>query len=212
MSTRRIWKCPQCERRWDIPAGFEPKGCPRCVPAAADSPSADSRQRELPSFSAPVVGEGSSGAHRRADRTVHDVKQPASERDFFVPLPTESRGLDAAVAEEPVVFHKRKQRSEIPLGAVVACLAGCLLIVGLIVYQKTKGPTAAANAIKGRVAGQLERPGAAASPIAAGKPDGRMESAAGKDQKTHLGVGKALRGEIPSPEGSDVAGATSLAP
>ena len=73
------------------------------------------------------------------------VEQPASEGDFFVPLSTESHGLDAAVAEEPVVLRKRKPRSEIPLGAVVACVAGCLVMVGLIVYQRTKGHAGAAS-------------------------------------------------------------------
>jgi hypothetical protein len=212
MITRRLWKCPRCGRRWEIPAEVDPKGCPKCVPAACDSPSADLGKRDFQSFFAPFVREDSTSAQGRADRAVHDVEQPASERAFFIPLATESYALDAATAEEPVVFRKRKQRSQVPLVAVVACVAGCVLIVGLIVYQKTKGRTAAAIAIKTTVEGHLERPESAASPSMAGTRDGRTESAVGRDHKNPLGVGKGRPGTGPSEEDNDVAGETPSSP
>jgi hypothetical protein len=206
MITRHLWKCPQCGRRWDIPAGFDPQSCPKCVPAAADSPSADAGERDLRSSSALFVGEDSTGARRPRARTVRDVEQPASQGDFFVPLSTESLGLDAAVAEEPVVLRKRKQRAEIPLGAVVACVAGCLVMVGLIVYQKTKGHAGAASAAKAVVEGQLERPGAA------GTRDGRKENTAAKDHNAQLGAGNARRRANPAPTDSDEEDATPPPP
>ncbi len=188
MISRRLWKCPQCGRRWEIPAGSDPQCCPKCVPAAAESQSADSGERGVRSFFAAFVVEDATGARRPPKRTVRDAKQAASEPAFFVPLPTESNVLDATLAEEPDVFRKRKQRSRVPLVAVVACVAGCVLMVGLIVYQKTKGLTSAAIAVKAAVQGQPKRAGAAGSPIVAGTRDGRTESPAAQAQKTQLGA------------------------
>jgi hypothetical protein len=217
MITRRLWKCPQCGRRWDIPAGFEPESCPKCVPAAADPSAVELAERDVRSFFAPFVAaasvrEESTDARRRSERMVRQAEQPADDPGFFMPLAIESPGLDTATEEEPAVFRKRKQRSEIPLGAVVACVAGCVVIVGLIVYQKTKGPTGAAIAIKTAVEGKVERPGAAVSPNAAGKREGRTESAAGKDRKTQPAAGKERAGEVSAPEDGDDAGESVSSP
>jgi hypothetical protein len=217
MVTRRLWKCPQCGRRWEIPTGYDPQSCPKCVraasdSAASDSPSADAGERDVRLSFAAFVVEDSVGARRPLDRTVREAEQPASERDFFVPLATASHALHAAVAEEPDVFRKRKRRSETPFVAIVACVGGCLLMVGLIVYQKTKSHAGAANAVKGAVEGQPERPGAAGSPLATGTRDGRTESPAAKDHKTQLRDGTGVRGTIPSQKGKGAAGVTPLPP
>jgi hypothetical protein len=227
MVTRRLWKCPQCGRRWEIPAGYDPQSCPKCVRAASDSAasdsavsdsavsdslSADAGERDVRSSFAAFVGEDSTDTPRLSARTVRNVVQPASEQAFFVPLASEPHALHTAVAEESDVFRKRKRRSETPFVAIVACVGGCLLMVGLIVYQKTKSHAGAANAVKGVVQGQPERPGAAGSPLATGTRDGRTESPAAKDHKSQLGAGTGVRGGIPSRKGKDAAGATPLPP
>ena len=205
MITRRLWKCPRCGRRWDIPAGFDPQSCPKCAPAASDSAasdsavpdslSADTGERDVRSFFAPFVVEASACARRPPHRPDRGAARPASEPAFFVPLATESHALHAAVAEEPDVFRKCKRRSETPFVAIVACVGGCLLMVGLIVYQKTKSHAGAANAVKGVVEGELNRPGVAGSPRVAGTRNGRTETTAAQEDRTQLGVDKGFRAQ-----------------
>jgi hypothetical protein len=85
-------------------------------------------------------------------------------------------------------------------------------MVGLIVYQKTKGHAGAASAAKAVVEGQLERPGAAGSPMTAGTRDRRKENAAAKDHNAQLGAGNARRRANPAPTDSDEEDATPLPP
>ena len=133
-----------------------------------DSLSADMGECDVRSFFAPFVVEASA-VQSPASPSTGSRRSTACERTgFFVPLATESHALHAAVAEEPDVFRKRKRRSETPFVAIVACVGGCLLMVGLIVYQKTKSHAGAANAVKGVVEGELNCPGVAGSPRVAG--------------------------------------------
>jgi hypothetical protein len=84
----------------------------------------------------------------------------ASAEPFFISLPTESLDPLAASMRNTAVRRRRTQGGGFPVAVAVACIASCLLLGGLIAFQKST--TKPENKIAPRVRDAAPKPGVAA--------------------------------------------------
>jgi hypothetical protein len=163
MVERRRWQCPQCGRKWEIPIGHDPTGCPRCEHGTSESSAAEAGERDFQAFFSRFAVETSrrTSLSKPVDGAAREEKAQslAGAEPFFIPLSTESSDTHAAPMRNPLAGRRRKQRGGFPIAVAVACVASCLLLGGLIAYQKSTTKSAIANAP--RVQNAAPKPGAA---------------------------------------------------
>jgi hypothetical protein len=165
MVTRRRWQCPKCGSRWDIPTGTDdPKECPKCEQRGESEPGGDYGQRDFEGFATRLSAESPRRGNSKPKPTGTTSRErpavtAAVDEPFFVSLPPDSPSAIVSPIGNSVVGRMRKQRSGLPLAIAATCAAGCLLLIGFVVVEGTKGHNTAAKAVQanGPSAGPLAR-------------------------------------------------------
>jgi hypothetical protein len=151
MVERRRWQCPKCGSRWDIPAGRDPKRCPKCKEGQRLERTDDPGERDFEAFAAKLSAESS--AHGSFPKSTNGTAReagplgPVSSEPFFVPLRAEAPARYTPLAS-PIAARKRRRSSGLPVSvAVVACI---LMLFGLVTLQRINSRHDGASAEEAR--------------------------------------------------------------